>query len=321
MTREPARADPRPAVSLVVPALDAEPYLPRLHEALARQSSPPHEVVLVDSRSADRTEELARGYGWRVISIDRADFSHGGTRNLAARHATGDILVFLSQDALPHDEHWLAELIRPLAAGIAGASYSRQVPSADTPAVESFARRYNYPNRSRTKCPEDIPELGVKAYFFSNASSAVLRPLFEQVGGFREDVILAEDMLLAVALMDRGHCIHYAAESVVEHAHGYGFLEQLRRNFDIGAVHVRSGSAIRRSGPGSEGARFAARLMSDLVRSGRLGELPGAALDILARTAGYALGRSERWLPSELKRRLSMNPSYWDRDANSQRPP
>lgn len=59
------------AVSLVVPALDEEKALPALVEALSALDPPPGEILLVDGGSTDRTMEVARKAGWRVMSSTR----------------------------------------------------------------------------------------------------------------------------------------------------------------------------------------------------------------------------------------------------------
>jgi hypothetical protein len=52
-----------------------------------------------------------------VITIDRAVLDHGGTRNLGAKQARGEILVFLTQDATPADDLWLENLVAPILSG------------------------------------------------------------------------------------------------------------------------------------------------------------------------------------------------------------
>ena len=121
----------RPPVSVVIPVLNAAPYLSDLFAAFARQDPcPPDEVILVDSGSTDGTAALAaRAPGVRVVPIER--FSHGRSRNLGARAAAGEIVVFLSQDALPADERWLAELVAAFDDPRVAAAYSRQIPRPD----------------------------------------------------------------------------------------------------------------------------------------------------------------------------------------------
>ncbi|HEX9593940.1 MAG TPA: glycosyltransferase [bacterium] len=81
-------------VSVVVPTLNEERFLPTLLASLARQTIPVHEVIVADAGSSDRTVELARAAGARVVPG-----GHPGVgRNAGATGATGSHLLFLDAD-------------------------------------------------------------------------------------------------------------------------------------------------------------------------------------------------------------------------------
>jgi len=77
----------------------------------------PFEVVVVDSGSSDGTVEWAQSRGAQVLKIPASTFNYGDTKNLAAREAQGEILVFLSQDNIPPTDTWLSSLTRPIQEG------------------------------------------------------------------------------------------------------------------------------------------------------------------------------------------------------------
>ena len=89
------------------------------------------EVVVVDSGSTDGSVATAREYGARVLEIPPEEFDHGATRNLAAEAARGEVLVFISQDAEPVGDGWLAALTAPLADERVAGVYGRQVARPD----------------------------------------------------------------------------------------------------------------------------------------------------------------------------------------------
>lgn len=91
--------DPR-TVSVVVPTLNEERYLPVLLQSLAAQTLPVHEVIVADAGSSDRTAEIASAAGARIVGG-----GHPGVgRNAGAQTATGDWLLFLDADVrLPAD--------------------------------------------------------------------------------------------------------------------------------------------------------------------------------------------------------------------------
>ncbi len=80
------------------------------------------------------TEKEFWNPGWESLSssmevhhIAKKDFDHGGTRRFAAGLSRADILVFMTQDALPADEHLIGRLIKPLIENsTTGAAYARQ---------------------------------------------------------------------------------------------------------------------------------------------------------------------------------------------------
>src|SRR5262245_9578063 len=77
----------------------------------AQRLERPVELMVVDSASTDGSAELARRHGARVIAIAPDEFSHGRTRNLLVEQSRGDHIAFLTQDAVPANERWLAKLL------------------------------------------------------------------------------------------------------------------------------------------------------------------------------------------------------------------
>ncbi|MCX7852501.1 MAG: glycosyltransferase [Caldilineales bacterium] len=93
-------------VSIIIPTLNEEAYLPGLLEAIRQQTCPPFEVIVADAGSTDRTVEIALQAGCRVVPGGRP--ARG--RNAAAAVARGDIFLFLDADVLPEPEFLAASL-------------------------------------------------------------------------------------------------------------------------------------------------------------------------------------------------------------------
>jgi hypothetical protein len=106
--RRPVRTDA--PVTVAIPVLDGGPRLGDVLRAVAAQRvDRPVEILVADSGSRDGSAALARRLGADVFEV--ASFSHGGTRNLLVQRAAGDHVAFLTQDAVPAHDGWLAELL------------------------------------------------------------------------------------------------------------------------------------------------------------------------------------------------------------------
>ncbi len=297
-------------ISVIIPTLDAAAVLESLVSALRGQTLPPTEIVVVDSESADGTARLARDLGCEVLPIARNDFNHGGTRNLAASRAQGDILVFMTQDALPVDAQFLGQLLHPLLLDNVAASFARQVAYPDATPSAKFAREFNYPATGYIRTRTSVETMGISAYFFSNVSSAIRKDAFMDVGMFAGDVIMNEDMLLCARLLEAGHRVAYAAKACVYHSHDYSPAQSFRRYFDIGVFFSRHPALSRRSAT-ERGAAYTRGLLSAVARQGGARAVLQAAAEICAKFAGFNLGRLERFIPLPVKKNLSMHAGYW----------
>lgn len=309
---------PRPSdvvrASVIIPTYQAGvTAVGELEARLRQQTLPPFEVIVVDSSSTDGSFE-AWSADVKRHQIPKREFNHGRTRNLGAALASGDILVFMTQDALPADERWLEELTRPIVSAQAGAAYSRQLPKVDAAPTERFARLTNYPPEAEIRC-SDSPGTAIRRNFFSNVSSAVNARYFHMIRGFPEDVILSEDVVLAARLLADGRCIAYAAESQVLHSHSYSLAQQFQRYFDIGVALKKGGPELADQGTQRAGVSYVIQQLRYLMREREYGAIPFAIVESAAKWTGYRLGRIERLLPTAVKRRLSMHAAFWDRPA------
>ncbi|MGE4425298.1 MAG: glycosyltransferase family 2 protein [Solirubrobacteraceae bacterium] len=105
------------SISVAIPVLNGGPLLGDVLAAVAGQDDPDlAEIVVCDSGSDDGSVERARAAGARVIGIDRRTFGHGRTRNLLMRETRGDVVAFLTQDAVPAGAGWLRALTAPFGA-------------------------------------------------------------------------------------------------------------------------------------------------------------------------------------------------------------
>jgi rhamnosyltransferase len=190
-------------------------------------------------------------------------------------------------------------------------AYGKQLPHEGATPIEAHARAFNYGPRTFKKNAAAAKQLGTKAFFCSNSFAAYRRSTLIDLGGFRADLILGEDMEFAARAIKAGHANVYCATAAVYHSHDYTVAQIVERYFDIGVFDETNPWMRQQFGSHrGEGMRFIASELRYLASHAPL-EIPRALVQTAGKLVGYRLGRLERLLPTGLKRRLSMLPSYW----------
>lgn len=319
-TRPVAEPDAN-CVALIVPTRDAGERWPLLLQSITSQSLKPGFLLVIDSGSRDGTVTLAREYGFDVLSIEPANFDHGGTRQQAVKLMDGAaFIVFMTQDAILAAPDTLERLLESFRDPLVGAAFGRQLPRREANPIEAHARLFNYPAEGRVSSLADVPRLGIKAAFLSNSFAAYRRSALDQVGGFPAPTILGEDMIVGARMLLAGWKLVYRADACVYHSHAYTTAQEFRRYFDIGVMHAREPWLLERFGPPEgEGLRFLRSELSWLSNQAPKFILPGIART-LSKYFGYRLGRAERHLPTRLKRSLSMHKHFWDQEMSRHGP-
>ncbi|MBH5319152.1 glycosyltransferase [Paenibacillus sp. GSMTC-2017] len=312
-------------VSVIIPTLNAGLEFEQLLVKLQEQTHLPHEIIVIDSESTDGTCELAREAGVRLLQVKRSEFDHGGTRNQAATLATGNILVFMTQDAMPHDNRLIEYLIKPLVNqnkisvldgemfedNKIALSYARQLPRHDASLPERLARESNYPSKSHIQSIDQLDSLGIKTFFCSNVCSAIKRETFDEMGQFQEPVIFNEDLFMAAKCILNGYKVAYCAEAEVAHSHNYSIKQQFKRFFDNG-VSMRLNPLITPySAVGGAGSKLVRSQVKGLTASGSWYLVPHLIVESAAKLIGFKLGMYHKSLPKFFIKRISMHPLIW----------
>lgn len=267
----------------------------------------PLEVIVVDSGSTDETLSVAKAFPVRLEHVPATSFHHARTRNFAASLASGEILVFLSQDAIPTSDRWLEAMVANFSDSSVGAVYGRQVPRPGSSPEREDALDVVYGKQKFVKDPAHRNGLGYRFYHFSDANSAMRRSVWEATC-FPEDLKVFEDLGIAKRILDSGWKIVYEPEACVFHSHAHTTSELFKRYFDIGytlkILNIWGAPGTRKSM-----LRDVWKLLKSKAR--RLGEKgagrsagEGIRQDI-AKSAGLFLGLHQNFLPLVVKRRLS----------------
>lgn len=248
-----------------------------------------------------------------VRHITKQEFDHGGTRNFAASLSTSDIIMFMTQDAMPEDDTLIENLIKPLKKENVAVSYARQLPNEQAGEIERYTREFNYPSTSIYKSEKDIEKLGIKTYFCSNVCSAYKREIYMKLGGFVTQTIFNEDMIFASKVIQSGYTVAYASDARVIHSHKYTYRQQFTRNFDLGVSQRQYREIFENIKSESEGVALVKKTAKHLIKKGKFYLIPDLVLQSGFKFLGYKAGLRYEKLSNKTIRRFSMNKSYWDK--------
>ena len=295
-------------LSILLLTKNGECDLHLLLPALFRQrTAASFEVIAIDSSSTDRTLEVLRQYPVRIEQIPAEQFHHARTRNFAASLASGDILIFLSQDAIPATDVWLDTLVSSFADATVGAVYGRQFPKPESSVERLHALDAVYGDKKLVKDPANRNGMGYRFYHFSDANAAIRRTAWEAVR-FPEELKVFEDLGIAKRLLDRGWKIVYEPEAAVFHSHQHTTVGLFKRYFDIGytlkLLQIWDAPGTKQSMIRDMFKLVKGKLQRADPNQSRKSARRGIGQDI-AKSLGIFLGLNQNCLPLLVKRRLS----------------
>jgi len=186
----------------------------------------PIDILVIDSGSTDRTVDLAREFGAKVESIDPEDFNHGLTRNAGIEQTAGEMVVLITQDALPADDKLIQSFARAYADPLVASVYARQVPR---PGADVLTVRHL--NRWLTgRVARDVKQITDRAAFdslrpydryvfcnFDNVCSSVRRTAWRTIPFRASD--FGEDLDWSKRILEAGLKIVYEPAAAVIHSH------------------------------------------------------------------------------------------------------
>ncbi len=180
-------------ISFIVPAYNEEKLIARTLEALnrtAREIGEAYEIVVADDASTDRTADLARSHGARVITVNRRQIS--ATRNAGAREAAGDKLIFVDADTVVSTEVVRAAIEAMNRGAVGGGS-----------AVSFDGRLPRYAEMLHPTLVRIFRSLGLACGCFVFCT----RRAFVAVGGFDEKLFASEEISMSRALKRQGRFV------------------------------------------------------------------------------------------------------------------
>jgi len=161
-------------ISVIIPAYNSANTITQCLRSLLTQTKKPDEIIVIDDGSTDKTAKEVKKFK-SVKLLTQAHLGPGAARNLGAKKANGEILVFVDAD-MEFDKDFLIQLTRPIRAKKAKGTWSGNEWVRNWENV--WARCWNYnQNRKDSKMTGD--NQGQRKVFRS-----ILKTEFDKVNGF-----------------------------------------------------------------------------------------------------------------------------------------
>lgn len=300
-------------IQVIIPIYKPDHKLIELLKKIKEQSIEDIPLLIIDSGSNDEYKSEIKNMNCLVKKIDVKTFNHGGTRQMGANmFPDKDIYIFLTQDAILANEKSIENIVKVFNNSNIGCAYGRQLPHKEANLFSSYARLFNYKDKSYIYSIKDKEKYGMKTAFCSNSFAAYRRKALNEIGGFPINTILSEDMYVAAKMLLNKWSVAYCSDAIVYHSHDYTIWQEFKRYFDIGVFHSRE-SWIRDTfgGAEGEGKKYIISEFKYLIERNIMLIFPMIIRDIM-KFLGFRLGMKERFINKHIKRKISMTKNFWN---------
>lgn len=219
-------------VSVVIPVLNGERWLGHQLRALERGTAQPFETIIADNGSTDGSIAIARAFSdeMTVVVVDASERrGQAFARNVGAKVATGDLLLFLDQDD---------EVGRGYVAAMTSALSGAELIAAR---MDSDKLNGGWQRAART-LPQTTGLAGDTFPWAYGCTLGVRRGTFERLGGFAEDLgtLAGEDVEFCRRAHENGVTLTFVDKAVLH----YRFQTTLRGFFRQGLVYGFAGVVV-----------------------------------------------------------------------------
>lgn len=285
---------PQVKATIAIPTYNGEIFLESVLKACLDQKTDfKYEILVIDSGSSDKTLEIVKAYKKvKLHQIPNKEFGHGKTRNLAAKLAKGEIIVFLTQDATPASRDWINQMLMPFEfSDNIVCVFGKQIPRPDCMPItkrdvmavfSGFGPDHFFSIQSNNPIIKDNQAAMDANTFFSDVNSAIRRSLLIDKIPFR-NVSYSEDQALGKDVIRAGLLKAYSPLGAVVHSHTYSPVNYFRRMVDETTGLIKTGHKLNKLS------------FISVIKS----TIKGSLLDtkyILFRDKDYALANKIKWL-------------------------
>ena len=166
-------------ISVIIPTYNEKENLEDCIESLGFQTLNDFEIIIVDDGSTDTTLQMLRGANKTLPNFHFYEQKHNGAgaaRNLGAKHAKGNILIFVDVD-MTFDKNFLKKLVEPIEKGLTKGTFSKEEFVSNWDNVWARCWNVNEGWEVKRRHPKNYSD-------YQPVFRAILKSEFEKVGGF-----------------------------------------------------------------------------------------------------------------------------------------
>ena len=205
---------PQPAISVVIPLFNAEPYISETLDSVAQQQIESLEVIVIDDGSTDSSSTIVQNHPLELTYVFQENQGAAGARNAGISRARGKYIAFLDADDKWPDNKLL----------------SQQAMLESNPEFSAVAGRTQFIGSLellRHKERMQLDENNVAYYPILLGSVLYRREVFEQIGLFDTSLRNSEDFDFHLRVRDAELIVHQQNEIVLFYRiHGSGLVSK-----------------------------------------------------------------------------------------------
>lgn len=221
-------------ITVIIPAYNSQKTLPALLNSLSDQIYKDFETIVIDDCSQDNTLGVIKSYPFQYIRLNK-NSGPAYCRNIGAKSARGDILVFTDSDCRP-EKNWLHNIHEYFSKCHYDAIMGKLILTSSNFLGDSISA-LGFPAGGSVGF-EKIWRVDIMGFTesLSSCNCGIKKEIFHKMGGFDESFPYAggEDSYMAYSLIQAGYKIKYCPDVIVFHEARNSFKDFLRWQFRRG---------------------------------------------------------------------------------------
>lgn len=217
-----------PLISVIIRTKNEEKYLAQVLEKLKQQTFQDFETIIVDDNSTDRTLEIARNFGCKIVSMQKGTFTYPHACNVGIENSAGKYIIFMSGHSVPMYDGWIKSGLNDFqddrVAGVYGVPFA--LPNANW--LERLT--YNFWSgivRARRRVINREKDVNMGVLGFTNAM--IRRDLWSQYHINEAFAAGGEDGDWGRHWVARGFVLIHDPKFKVYHSHDLGAIDLIRQ--------------------------------------------------------------------------------------------